>query len=288
MKAVVGVSRAIPRFAGEPFVRLVGRRIASNRDSPTVRASRLNQWMISGRTLRGAALDDAVLENMTMAAYFLYDLYHVLGKRTREAALVIRDEAYVAFVEREINGGGPFVYTGVHFGNFDIMGRVLGHTGWHMQALSVPEPNAGYQWQNEMRAKAGYELTPVSIESLKQAARRLDAGESVLTGLDRPLPEHDKVKPRFFGHPAQLPLLHVRLAMRARVPVVLVTSLREPDGRYRLLASEPIAMEGDKPTPEALLANAQRCLAPAEEWIRAHPAQWVMPHIAWPDLPIPD
>jgi lauroyl/myristoyl acyltransferase len=37
-----------------------------------------------------------------------------------------------------------------------------------------------------------------------------------------------------------------------------------------------------------LLANAERCLIPVEEWIRAHPSQWVMPHIVWPDLPIPD
>lgn len=288
MKVAVGLGRAVPRPAAEPIIRFVGRRIVSNPDSPTVRASRLNQWMISGRTLEGAALDAAVLQNMTMATRFTYDLYHVLGRRSAEAALVIRDEAYVAFIEREITGGGPFVYTGVHFGNFDIMGRVMGHTGWHMQTLSVAEPNAGYQWQNEMRAQAGYELTPVSIDSLKQAVRRLEAGESVLTGLDRPLSEPDKVKPRFFGHPAQLPLLHVRLAMRARVPIVICTSLREPDGRYRLLASDPIVIKDEKPTPEALLANAERCLAPVEEWIRAHPSQWVMPHIAWPDLPTPE
>jgi len=288
MKVAVGIGRAVPRRAAEPIIRFVGRRVVSNPDSPTVRASRLNQWMISGRTLQGEALDAAVLENMTMASRFLYDLYHVLGRQPAEAALVIRDENYVAFVEREMTGGGPFVYSGVHFGNFEIMGRVLGHHGWHMQTLSVAEPNPGYEWQNEMRAKAGYELTPVSIDSLKQALRRLEAGESVLTGHDRPLTEPDKVMPRFFGHPAQLPLLHVRLAMRARVPVVVCTSLREPDGRYRLLASDPIVMEGDKPTPEVLLANAERCLIPVEEWIRAHPSQWVMPHIVWPDLPIPD
>lgn len=287
MKVAVGIGRAVPRRVADPFVRTAARRIALNRDSRLVRAARLNQWMISGRTLAGEALDAAVLENLTMAARFLYDLYHVLGRPAAEDALIVRDEAFERLVERERSAEGPFVYVGVHFGNFDIMGRALGRAGWRMQTLSVPEPTSGYQWQNEMREQVGFRLTPVSVESLKEAARRLEQGESVLTGLDRPLPRPDKVMPRFFGHPAPLPLLHVRLAMRAGVPVVVCTSLREQDGRYRLLASDPIPMEGTRPTPEALLANAERCLAVPEAWIREHPAQWVMPHIVWPDLPIP-
>lgn len=287
MRAAVGVGRAVPRSVADGFVRFVARRIAANRDSTLVRASRLNQWMISGRTLSGAALDAAVLDNLTMAARFLYDLYHVLGRPAAEDALVVLDDAFERLVEQELSGAGPFVYVGVHFGNFDIMGRVLGRAGWHMQTLSVPEPTAGYQWQNEMREQVGFRLTPVSVESLREAMTRLEAGESVLTGLDRPLPKPDKVMPRFFGHPAPMPLLHVRLAMKARVPVVVCTSLLGEDGRYRLLASDPIVMEGDKPTPEALLLNAERCLAVPEAWIREHPAQWVMPHVVWPDLPVP-
>ncbi|MBN2848939.1 MAG: hypothetical protein JXP72_10915, partial [Coriobacteriia bacterium] len=65
------------------------------------------------------------------------------------------------------------------------------------------------------------------------------------------------------------------------------TAPRMPDGRYRLLASDPIPMEGGRATPELLLANAERCLAPAECWIAEYPRQWAMPHLVWPDIDVP-
>jgi lauroyl/myristoyl acyltransferase len=157
-----------------------------------------------------------------------------------------------------------------------------------MQLLSVADPTEGYQWQNDVRAEVGFEVTPVSMEALKRAARNLAEGRSVLSGLDRPLPRADKAMPTFFGHPSPLPLMHVRLAMRARVPVVVLSAPRAADGRYLLYASDPIEMLGDRPTPETLLANAERCLAPVERWIAESPSQWAMPHRAWPDLPVPD
>jgi lauroyl/myristoyl acyltransferase len=46
-------------------------------------------------------------------------------------------------------------------------------------------------------------------------------------------------------------------------------------------------MIGDRPTPETLLANAERCLAPVERWVRESPSQWAMPHRVWPDLDVP-
>lgn len=287
MRMALGVGRAVPRRAADRVIGFAADRFLGDGATGLAQASRLNQWMASGGRLSNGALDQAVLTNVRAMARFLYDLYHVLGDTDAEDALVVRDDAFRAFVERDA-AEGPFVYSGVHLGNFDLVGRALGRAGWRMQILSVADPNGGYEWQNDYRDEAGFETTPVTLESLKLAARRLDAGRSVLTGHDRPLPEPDKVMPRLFGRPAPLPLLHVRLAMRARVPVVVMAAPRGEDGRYRLLASDPIPMTGDRPTPEALLANAERCLEPVEHWVRELPAQWAMPHRVWPDLPVPE
>jgi lauroyl/myristoyl acyltransferase len=287
MRMALSVGRAVPKRAAAPIIRFATDRFIGDGTTELARASRLNQWVASGRTLAGEALDEAVRANVGMMARFLYDLYHVLGDTDAEDDLIVRDETFLSFVERE-KREGPFVYTGAHFGNFDLVGRALGRSGWTMQLLSVAGPNAGYEWQNDYRAEAGFDVTPVSVESLKQAARRLDAGRSVLTGHDRPLIRPDKVMPHFFGHAAPMPLLHVRLAMRAKVPVIVLCGPRDSDGRYRLAASDPIPMIGDKPTPETLLVNAERCLAPVEKWITEAPAQWAMPHRVWPDLAIPE
>lgn len=282
----LSVGRAVPRRTAGKLVNAVARRLASDPTSELVRASRVNQYVISGGTLTGDALDAAVRENIGLMGRFLYDLYHVIGDDEAEDAIVVHDEAFEAFLERD-RAEGPFVYVGAHLGNFDLIGRALARAGWHLQVLSVPDPNEGYQWQNDMRGEVGFEMTPVSLEALKSAARRLESGRSVLTGHDRPMPEPDKVEPRFFGRPAPLPLLHVRLAMRAEVPVIALTGRLLPNGRYGLLQSEPIPMQPGKTTPELLLANAEACLAPVECWISDAPTQWAMPHVAWPDVIVP-
>lgn len=283
----LGVGRAVPKRAAKRVVGYVADRMAANPDTDVARSARANQYVVSGCTLQGEALAQAARENVRSIALSLYDLYHVIGKRDAEWALLDRDATFDGFVAR-MRDVGPCMYVGVHLGNFDLLGRLLAYEGWHPQVLSVPDPHGGYEWQNQMREEAGFEVTPVSLESLKEAARRLEAGGSVLTGIDWPMPEPDKVQPRFFGQPAPLPLLHVRLAMRSRVPVVVLTAPRTPDGRYRLVASDPIEMEPGKATPELLLTNAERCLAPAEKWIAEFPRQWAMPHVVWPDVPVPE
>lgn len=286
MRVLHGIGRALPETAAARAIDLIASRMLAS-GSETVRASRVNQYVVSGGTLSGEALDAAVRDNVRNMARFLYDLYHVLGNDPAEDAIMVHDEVFESFLERD-RTQGPFVYVGAHMGNFDLVGRALARAGWHLQVLSVPEPHGGYQWQNEVREQAGFELTPVSAESMKEALRRLEAGRSVLTGHDRPLDAPDKVQPRFFGHPAPLPLLHVRLAMHVGVPVIALTGRLRSDGRYELLASDPVPIAAERATPEKLLANAEACLASVEGWIAAAPDQWAMPHVVWPDVTAPD
>lgn len=286
MRMAVTAARVVPRGLAERVVAAGSARVARSRTSALGHASRSNQYVVSGRTLTGEALDTAVRENLRLMALFLYDFYKVLGDEMAEDALVVRDDAFHAFVEREFSEG-PFVYVGIHMGNFDLVGRALGRAGWRMQVLSVPDPGGSYQWQNEVREQAGFEVTPVSVGALKEAARRLEHGGSVLTGVDRPMPEPDKVEPRLFGLPAPLPLLHVRLAMRAGLPVIPFGGRMTDDGRYRLAAADPVPMIPGRPTPELLLANAEAVLAPVERLIAEAPAQWSMPHVVWPDVDLP-
>lgn len=286
MRTAVAAARIIPRPLATRTLSFASTRVAHSRTSALAHAARVNQYVVSGGTVTGDALEAAVRENLRHMALFLYEFYRVLGNIPAEDAIVLRDDTFNAFVERE-RTEGPFVYVGIHHGNFDLVGRALGRAGWRMQTLSVPDPSGSYQWQNEVREQAGFEVTPVSAASLKEAARRLQAGRSVLTGADRPMPEPDKAEPSFFGHPAPLPLLHVRLAMRAGVPVVAMSGRRTPEGMYRLLASEPVPMIGGRPTPDVLRANAEAVLVEPERWLAETPEQWSMPHVVWPGVHVP-
>jgi lauroyl/myristoyl acyltransferase len=280
----LAVSRAMPSALGYRLARAGAGRLVANPDAPMVRAIRTNQWMASGRTLHGEALDEAVRETLEMSGGFLYDIYHLpKDPKALLRKLAVTDvlEWFLAEMPK-----GPHVVVGVHLGNFDLVGQALGASGWRAQVLSVADPNGGYRWQNEMRARNGLEMTPVTIESLKSAARRLSDGGTVLTGIDRPLPGAE-LRPRFFGAPASVPVLHVRLAMRASAPVVVISALKREDGLYELQASEPLVMTGSVKNPDDVLGNAERALKVAEELIKRAPRQWGMPHAVWPDLQAP-
>ncbi|MRR13794.1 hypothetical protein EG835_15400, partial [bacterium] len=135
MRMAFGVGRMLPRPVGRSLARFAGRRMAAGGNS-TYAAARANQYVVSGMTLVGEALERAARENVESMALALYDLYHTLN-RPAERELFARDEAVDVFLERH-RTQGPFVYVGVHLGNFDLVGRQLGFEGWNPQVLSVP------------------------------------------------------------------------------------------------------------------------------------------------------
>jgi len=82
-------------------------------------------------------------------------------------------------------------------------------------------------------------------------------------------------------------VLHVRLAMRAKAPVMVMSALMREDGMYELQASPSLDMPGSVKNDADVLANAERALAFAEEYISRSPRQWAMPHAVWPDIQAP-
>ena len=103
-----------------------------------------------------------------------------------------------------------------------------------------------------------------------------------MTGLDRPFPEL-KLRVRFFGRPAPLPTAHVYMALKAKVPVVVVAPVLQSDGRYHILASEFITMQPHPDRDTELVQNAERVLLEVEDIIREHPHQWSMVYPIWPE-----
>jgi len=170
-----------------------------------------------------------------------------------------------------------------HCSNFDLVGRAAALKGIRYQVLSYPQPQSGYQQQNEIRSFMDVEVTPVSNESLRRAAERLRGGGTVLTGVDRPLSEA-RYRPHFFGRASNLPTGYVRLALREKAMVIVVSGITRPDGRYQAWASQPVRMKKDGNDPvEETLRNTEAVLEVIEDLIRQAPQQWSMFYPVWPD-----
>jgi KDO2-lipid IV(A) lauroyltransferase len=170
-----------------------------------------------------------------------------------------------------------------HLGNFDFCARAAALRGLKGIVITLPEiKNGGYQLQYEMRREIGLEVLPASRNVLRQAIQRLRAGELVLTGIDRPI-QNAKNKPRFFGRPADLPMHHIYLALKAAVPISVAVAVLKPDNRYHFLISDPIRMRPDPDHKTEMVDNAERVLRVAEGFIRQYPEQWSMYFPVWPD-----
>ena len=283
VRFISAVARLFPPGIAYPACDLIGKWAAARRHSPVTQAVRLNQWMARGATLDGKTLDDAVRETLQNNVRDLYELYHHLDRyeiiRRKLCLNPLADE----LVRRpEFNGRG-LVIVGIHLGSFDSILLSMVHQGFKPLVLTIPNPQGGRRVEFEMRQRTGMNIVPASLDALRQATRHLERGGLVLTGIDRPVADI-RLHPRFYGQPAPLPTHHILLALKARVPVVLMAVIRQEDGKYNVLSSDIMEMEQHSNHERAILQNAEMVLEQAESFIRLVPQQWNVPLPVWPEL----
>ena len=184
-------------------------------------------------------------------------------------------------------GRGPGLVAGaLHMSNFDMAGAWLASQGLDFQALSLAGPDLGTLMVNRLRRKQGLSITPIEPATLRDAIRRLKAGGLVLTGIDRPVDEGGLALP-FFGHTAQMPVGHVRLALQTNSRFSLAVCREEAVGRYAITLSEPLELTRTGDRDADIRANALAILRLAEEIILRAPEQWLVFRPVWPDAPQP-
>ncbi|MGC9396757.1 MAG: lysophospholipid acyltransferase family protein [Anaerolineae bacterium] len=219
-----------------------------------------------------------------------YELFHNVGHgRTNVEEFIppMRMTAQTkAYLDQGIASGRGLFVLGAHMSNFDLAFIGLSqYLPMPMQALSLAEPPAGFEFFNRLREKGNVVLTPISPRSLRDAMARLREGGIVVTGVDRPVNEGNEPV-EFFGATAHLPTGYIRIPLRTDCLVMTIAVHYEPDnngGVYSVVANPPMEMErtGDAEADVAL--NLRRVLAEIEGLIRCHPDQWQMFIPVWPE-----
>ena len=277
------LGRVLPPRLGYGIARFAAGRIAARRDWKMVQAVRANQWVACGGKLEKEALDMIVRETFHTIARSTFDLYHYIHDQDALHRLIVIDPVMRQFIRRPAHAERGLMLVGLHLSNFDLIFQACCLQGLSALVLTIPELPGGYRLQYEMRRRSGMNLVPTSVGALRQAVEHLRAGGLVMTGIDRPIPK-PRYRPLFFGQPASLPIHHVYLALKARVPVVLIATLLQPDGKYHILTSDPIEMLPHPDQHKRLLMNAESVLRVAEDFIRLAPQQWSMTLPVWPEV----
>jgi lauroyl/myristoyl acyltransferase len=277
------ITRWMPESLGRRFATFAADFISSRKSWKMVMAARCNQWVARGEQLDEQALDQAVRENFRSIADSIFDLYHNLNEPSAFLRLIEPHPVALQLIQRPEFSERGLVVAGVHLSNFDMVFQMGGLAGLQALALTLPELNAGYRKQLEIRARNGLYVLQASIGNIKHAIEHLIAGGMVITGIDRP-DESYIYRPKFFGHPAALPIHHIFLALKARVPILVAATLKCPDGKYHFMFSEPIEMQPHPDRRTEILLNAERVLQEAEIFIQRDPRQWSMTFPVWPEM----
>jgi phosphatidylinositol dimannoside acyltransferase len=280
----LGLSSAIPPWMGYPVSRWLADRISSRKKTDPVRAVRANQWVIHHQKVKGQELDTLVRNVFRSSGRSLYDFYHYLKRPEVVKEMVEFEPSFRECFERARQETNATFFVAPHISNFDLIGRAMVLHGLPLHILSYPQPPGGYRRQNELRLLPGLKVTPMSVEALQQASKTLRSNGALITGVDRPLPvEEAKYTPSFFGMPAAMPVFHIRLALKHKIPLTVLGARRRSDGSYTVWASDPIEMKPHPDLIEETVRNAENVLTVIAKFICQAPDQWAMYYPVWPE-----
>jgi len=220
----------LPPRLGYRLADAIACRLASNSQLPMVQGIRLNQWGVSHCSLTQDELTQSVLAVMRNITRAFYEQFYYMHRPERLRLKIVENEILREIFSWDKAGRGGLLICGLHMCSFDLVYQAITQMGLKTIGLTLPLETEAIAWQHQLRRKVGGEIIPATMSNLKQVIRRLQAGEIVVTGIDRPM-EDLKYRPRFFDRPAQLPVHYVQIALAAKVPILLMASFRQPDGR---------------------------------------------------------
>jgi len=180
---------------------------------------------------------------------------------------------------RESGKGAVFVSG--HFANWEIMPAAI--------TKRIPSAVMTYRALNnpyidkriaDLRAAYGTQVNAPKGIGTRELMRALARGAPVALMNDQKFNEGIPVS--FFGHDAMTAPGPTRMALKYKVAIVPVSTVRTGPARFRVEFHTPFVPE-DTGHPDAdIRRSVERISAFLEAQVRAHPGQWFWQHRRWP------
>ena len=276
----LALGRLTPPQLGYHLATLGAKFLARRDDSPLVQAIRSNQAVVRSLDLASEALDEAVQEVLIHAGRCFMDLYHNLQNPSGLKTLTPLTPGLENLIRLSHDDSPGAFIVALHLSNFDLVLLAAAYRGLTAQILSYGNPTGGYQIQNDIRAQTGLNITPVSPEAHQQAIENMRRGGIIATGVDRPIRRKVHCL-HFVGQPSPLPAGHIKMALAAEVPIIVVAAEMKTDGLYHLHIADPIEMIRNSDPDEEIRINGEAVLRKIEAYIRQAPGQWLMYYPVW-------
>lgn len=200
---------------------------------------------------------------------------------TREEVLALFDEVDGWDVVERVNraGKGMLIVSG-HLGNWELAGSFIAAKGIPLEAVVRRMQNPKFdRYLTSTRAKIGMTVIPDS-DAVRRVPRAIREGKSVGFLIDQGAVGLASTWVPFFGRFAKTPRGPAVFALRLDAPVVFVTAIRKPNGRFIMHFEEvPVNKTGDRDADiDGIVASYTRVL---ERWVRRYPGQYFWHHRRW-------
>jgi lauroyl/myristoyl acyltransferase len=166
-----------------------------------------------------------------------------------------------------------FIYVGPHLGAWEVGAASLARLRGQLLTVTLPHPSESVtRFFDERREMVGVQCSSLreSSHALRGALRE---GKSVALLIDRAYGGRTGAF-RWFGRDVELPMGHVALAVRYRVPILTTVCTFDGGSGFRFVFGGPHYPRTDVGSGEAMIDLQEKCIADMTSFIREFPDQW--------------
>ena len=211
----------------------------------------------------------------------LFEVPHIMRlnrKNVDRYVIFENEENLISAMEK---GKGVFFLTG-HFGNWELMSAAV-CLCFAPNSVVVARPidfAIGDRLINDLRSRFGAEIIPKqrAMKRLLMAARE---NKTVGILLDQNVDWYEGVFVRFLGRQACTNKGLALIARRTGSPVVPTFSVRQGDGRYRVIFEKELELVNTGDKTRDMEENTALFTSIIEKYVRQYPDHWFWFHRRW-------
>ena len=205
----------------------------------------------------------------------------MLSRCTKEEILDLFDQcnSWDVIESGMTEGKGIILVTG-HLGNWELTGAYMAARGAPMEAITRQQENPLFDsYITRTRERFGMKVIH-DADAVRRVPRALRRGTPVAIVIDQGAAGLASTWVPFFGRWAKTPRGAATFAARLGSPIVFITALRKPDGRFNIhFEPVPFRLTGKKDDDvDRIMAD---CTAVLERWVRRYPEQYFWHHRRW-------
>ena len=284
LNGLVGLLGLIPIRAGQFLGRILGGFLGIAAVGP-MKSSLDGLRMVFGDRMSEKQLRRLNRRVVMHFAQMLFEVPHVFKLNVKNLHRYVYFENEEALAKALARGKGCFILTG-HFGNWELMSAAV-TLRFQTDGIAVARP-ADFAPVEELlmrlRTRFGTEIIPKK-KAMKKLLRGTRENKTMGILLDQNVDWYEGVFVPFLGQPACTNKGLALIAMKTGSPVVPVFSVRQPDGRYRVVFEKEVDLirSGSKLSDtEENTALFNRII---NKYIYWYPEQWFWFHKRWKTRP---